>query len=291
MTLEFKPLLEPLSGREVFAAKAASISRSVARIMVRPVVRDPGKVASEYHGGHWARVLAERQWESTSSLEAFLIGRDQTPIIAKVDGRVCRIKRIEYYRYRIDALAHLVRSSLGDQRDIVELGCGFGYNLFGLALSFPNLRLTGVDISANGIEAARAIARHFGISDRVQFEMLDLTKPDDPNFALLNGRNCFTYFCLEQIPYDVEQVITNILMAKPSRVLHVEPTSEDSGHGKRDWVNYFYVKSMDYQSRLFTVLRELDKARRLHLLRTGRVPFAPTIQNNGFTAIWGPVDE
>lgn len=289
MRSEIKPVFEPLSGREVLAVKAASISRSLARMLVRPVVRDTGKVAREYHGGHWARVLAERQWESTSGLEAFLIGHDQTPIIAKVDGQICRIKRAEYYRYRIDALAQLIGSSLGDEHDIVEVGCGFGYNLFGLALSFPNLRLTGVDISANGIEAARAIARHFGISNRVQFELLDVTKPDDRNFALLNGRACFTYFCLEQIPYDVEQVVKNILMAKPSRVLHVEPTTKASGYGRRDWVNYLYVKSMDYQSRLFTVLRELDQAGHLHLLRTGQIPFAPTIQNDGFSATWEPI--
>lgn len=289
MTLESKPLLEALSGREVLAAKVASISRSLARILVRPVVRDTGKVAREYHGGHWARVLAERPWESTSSLETFLIGADQTPIIAKVDGQICRIKRAEYYRYRIDALANLIGSSLGGEHDIVELGCGFGYNLFGLALSFPNRRLTGVDISANGIEAARAIARHFDISDRVQFELLDLTKPDDRNFSLLRARACFTYFCLEQIPYEVEQVVKNILIAQPSRVLHVEPTADDADYGRRNWVNYLYVKSMDYQSRLFAVLRELDKAGHLHVLRTGPIPFAPTIQNDGFTALWEPI--
>lgn len=289
MVSELKPAFEPLSRHEVIAANAASISRSLARMLIRPVVRNREKVASEYHSGHWARILSERKWERASSLEEFLAGTDKTPIIAKVEGQICRIARDEYYRYRIGALAQVIGAALGEEHDIVELGCGFGYNLFGLALAFPALRLTGLDISANGIEAARAIARHFGVSDRVQFEMLDVTKPDHPNFALLNGRACFTYFCLEQIPYDVEQVIMNVLKAGPCRVLHVEPTTECLGFGRHDWANYLYVKSMDYQSRLFGVLRNLDKTGRLHLLRTGRIPFAPTIQNDGFSAIWEPL--
>jgi hypothetical protein len=45
---------------------------------------------------------------------------------------------------------------------------------------------------------------------------------------------------------------------------------------------------MDYQSALFGVLRQMEGERLLRVLATGRVPFAPSLQNDGFFAAWEP---
>jgi hypothetical protein len=45
---------------------------------------------------------------------------------------------------------------------------------------------------------------------------------------------------------------------------------------------------MDYQNRLFGLLRMLDRKGDLRLLHVGRAPFAPTLQNDGFVATWEP---
>lgn len=290
MIPEYKPLAEPLSRSESFVTAVTSISRSLLRMIMRPAIRDRGKVDREYDGGHWAQVLEERQWEHASGLKEFLVGTRTLPLVAKVEDRVCHLRSNEYYRYRLGAFARIIQSKFGEPKEIVELGCGYGYNLFSLALAFPHLRLIGLDISSNGITAARAIARYFGLEDRMQFAHLDLTRMDDPNYSLIQGREVFSFYCLEQIPHETEQVVKNIIAAGPRRIMHIEPAAEFlNGWRPRDWVNYLYVKSMDYQIRLLHVLRKLEQAGFLNIKNIENLPFAPTIQNDGIIVIWEPV--
>ena len=107
----------------------------------------------------------------------------------------------------------------------MELGTGYGYNLFSLSLNHPDWTFKGFDISPNGIAAGREIADHFGLSDKVSFGRIDLTDAADPSLAEIEGETAFTYFCIEQIPYDVRKVVENIIAAKPKRVINIEPTT------------------------------------------------------------------
>jgi SAM-dependent methyltransferase len=268
---------------------AGSILRSAARATVRRIRRDRRAVMKEYDQGNWAARREQRSWERAAGLEAFLTGSDTRRIAAKIDGIAVRVTCHEYYRYRLGALQRLVREQLSADGDLVELGCGFGYNLFSLALAFPQRRFLGLDISPNGIETGRAIASRFALADRVSFDFLDLTRRSEPNFEHLAGRSCFTFFCLEQLPDNVEGALKNIIAARPRRVLHVESSTELlSLRRPSDWANYAFVKSMDYQNRLFGLLRMLDRKGDLRLLHVGRAPFAPTLQNDGFVATWEP---
>jgi SAM-dependent methyltransferase len=241
----------------------------------------------EYDIGHWARARRERAWERAANLEEFLIGERSDMIVARVEGVPTRLPCREYYRYRLRALPQLVTRHL--EGEIVELGCGTGYNLFALAFACPDRHFIGFDISPNGIETGRAIAQHFGLAGRIRFDFLDLTKAGDPNFKLLDGRSCFTFFCLEQIPYSIDAVVRNIASARPRRVLHVEPSTELLDLRRPgDWANYVFVKSMDYQSDLFRLLPRLAAAGELRVVEVDRAAFAPTLQNSGFIAVWEP---
>ena len=243
----------------------------------------------EYDQGNWARRLQERAWERAENLESYLAGNETRLLSAKVDGKAVSVACREYYRYRLRAFQQLARDQLPADGDVVELGCGYGYNLFSLALAFPHRRFLGFDISTNGVQMGRAIARHFGLGDRITFGLLDITRADDPNFSQLTGRSCFTFFCLEQIPDGIDVALKNVINAAPTRVLHVESSTELlSLRRPGDWANYAFVKSMHYQNRLFGLIRALDRAGELRLLHMGRAPFAPTLQNDGFVACWEP---
>ena len=43
-------------------------------------------------------------------------------------------------------IGELVARNLADARDLVELGAGYGYNLFALSLALPERRFIGLDI-------------------------------------------------------------------------------------------------------------------------------------------------
>ena len=177
----------------------------------------------------------------------------------------------------------------GGATSLLELGAGFGYNLFSLSLDPQWNKLRGFDIAPNGIEAGRQIANHFQLGDRISFDRIDLTDADDRRFGELAGAVVFTYFCIEQIPYAVESVIENIIRAKPARVVNIEPAVDMLRLSRpRDFASRVYIESMDYQTRLFKLLDALDQEGRIRVLARERMEFAPTLHNDGLLYVWEP---
>lgn len=267
---------------------ARGMVRAALRLALRRAPRRSARVTQEYDQGNWSRVLRERAWERAPSLEAFLLGDDLTERVARVDCRSVRIRTRDYYRYRMHALAEAMQHHAGGAAELVELGCGYGYNLFSLALRGP-WRLLGLDISDNAIEAGRAIARRFALESRIEFGQVDITRADAPSFSRVRGRTVFTHFCLEQVPYAVEGVVRNLLAHAPARVMHVESAAALLRLWRpRDLMNYLYLRSMDYQTQLLAVLRRLEREGLLRVTIYERSPFAPTLHNDGCFIVWEP---
>jgi SAM-dependent methyltransferase len=61
---------------------------------------------------------------------------------------------------------------------VLELGCGAGANLAGIAAAAPDVRALGVDLAATAIDAAQEIASAAGL-DNVRFEVADVTELGD----------------------------------------------------------------------------------------------------------------
>jgi hypothetical protein len=279
----------PLSPFEALRAWVASCLRSLGRLLFGRRGRNRERVMSDYHAGFWQRILEEKAWTRAPDLRSFLAGEGTHSIVARIDGRMRRMTLRDYYDYRIDAFAGALGRWLNPEGEIVELGSGTGYNLLSLASSWPHARLRGFDLSPNGVEAARQSGAHFGLADRVSFGQLDLTRADQEAWQQVRGRDVFTFFCLEQIPYEIEAVVRNILRAGPRCVYHVEPgTAQLRWWRPADWPNYLYVWSMSYQTELTRCLEKLAAEGEIEILHTGRMPFSPTIQNTGFVAVWRP---
>lgn len=268
---------------------AVEIAKSIYRLILRRVKRTADVVNSEYNLSHWQKVLSTKAWVNAKDLADFLTPPDSTESLRKVDNQILRIPAQKYYRYRLDALSSLIARHCGNAKQIVELGAGYGYNLFSLHLSHPDWTLKGFDIAPNGIAAGREIARHFGLSDKISLDRIDLTNASDPNFSAITGEVVFTYFCIEQIPYDVQKVIENIIAARPKRVVNIESTNELLDLTvPRDLVCFLYIRSVDYQTQLFSTLDELERKGRIRIIARERMPFAPTIRNDGFLYCWEP---
>ncbi len=283
-----------MGGRELSFSKVAqlhtaSIVKSLARLILKRNKRTSSFVNDEYNDGHWKSILDEKRWLKCQTLEQFLYSFESKNINCRIDNRYQHINNLEYYRLRNTELSSVLKSNFESTGEIVELGSGSGYNIFALAQLLPNTRLTGLDISINGVQAAREIAAYFKLGDRVRFDILDLTNASHPGFTLIAGKNCFSFFCLEQLPHAVEKVIRNLAAAKPARVLHIEPSTELLTWLRlSDWCNYIYIKSVNHQTELLTVLKVLAAEKSLNLLKVGEVSFAPIVHNRGFLGVWEP---
>jgi hypothetical protein len=281
--------LSPASLPDRAATYAIDVAKSIYRLVLRRIERTQDKVNSEYNLLHWQKILSNKAWLKAKNLPDFLVPPDLNERLRKVDNQILRVNGLKYYQYRMGALGDLIARHCGDAKQIVELGTGYGYNLFSLHLSHPDWTLKGFDISPNGITAGREIASHFGLSDKVTLDRIDLTDASDPNLATIANEVVFTYFCIEQIPYDVRKVVENIIAARPKRVINIEPTTEllDLTH-PRDLVSLVYIRSVDYQTQLFSTLDELERQGRIRIIARERMPFAPSINNDGFLYCWEP---
>jgi SAM-dependent methyltransferase len=255
---------------------------------LRPVRRDAPRVRREYDAGTWKDVLDRKDWRRAADLESYVIPEDPSPLVAKIDGRLVRVRADDYYRFRTRRLQDLLREQAGDAEELVELGCGTGGNLFALSLRPTWRRLVGMDVSPNGIAAAREIAAHFRV-EGLEFDVLDLTRPDDPALPKLGGRVVFTYYCLEQLKRQVREVIENLLRAKVRRVVHIEPTRELLDRGSPlDWITALYIARNDYLDNLLATLRDFETRGRLRILRSERLGYAPTPRNDPVLVRWEP---
>jgi len=267
------------------------LARSLVKYLLLKDRRNRKKVASSYDGGAWQKTRESKSWLNYTNVKGYVVGSDNRKRLVKLDSKCMLVNTDVYYRLRVERLSALMKKYADDVEVLTELGCGYGFNIFSLMADDHWKHISGFDISENAISSAKEISSHFGLESRTRFDMIDLTNSNDGNFSHIQDQVVYTYFCLEQIPYDVETVVNNIIAAKPKRVINIEPTTEFLKLWKPlDLLNYLYVKSMDYQTRLFGVLEKMQAEGKVRIIDKYRLDFAPTIHNDGFVIVWEPVE-
>jgi hypothetical protein len=265
------------------------LSRAAVSMFTR-ARRARSRVDREYDGGYWSNVLQERRWESCQGLEEFLNPAGDGWRLCKVENRFVRARNSDYYRYRHRRLLQLLEQHTEPDSDLVEIGSGYGANLFGLASSSRWRRLIGLELSETGLAAGRAIAAHFGLSNRIGFERADLTNLSETARDVLSGRVVFSYYCFEQIPRDTEAAIRNLIAAGPRRVVHVEPIAELlRWYSPKDLVNYAHILRHDYQRTLLRTLRQFHDRGELRITEVRRLYYAPGLRHDPALVVWEPV--
>lgn len=140
------------------------------------------------------------------------------------------------------------------------------------------------------MRAGKQISQHFGLTDSISFDRIDLVGGAHSKLSAIKGKVVFTYYCLEQLKYDTSTVILNIRNACPKRVIHIEPTVEMYDLlSPKDLANYLYSRRMDYQDNLLGTLRSVERRGALKILGARRLYYAPTIRHDPTLICWEPV--
>jgi SAM-dependent methyltransferase len=73
---------------------------------------------------------------------------------------------------------------------VLELGCGDGANLVGMAYQLPHARFVGIDLAAAAVQRGRALAAELAL-DNVQLRVMDIlaaaTRPDRFDYIIAHG--------------------------------------------------------------------------------------------------------
>jgi hypothetical protein len=282
-----------LKNTRIFITYVRLLARNLFKLFLRfslARVRNPTVTKKEYEEFAWASVLSSKEWERFESIDDFVTKRnDLRRRVCLVDGKVDYLTTHAYYTYRKKTLRYLVEPYLKEGTGIVELGCGWGFNLFSLADSIQKpTTMLGMDVSHNGLQAGRQVSEKFGVP--VDFKHIDLLDDTHPNWKEIKSRVVMTYYCLEQLANYMDRVISNLIKAGPELVIHIEPTRELSNPlNLLDFNSLVYSRARDYPGNIVsTILNKQD----LGLVKVEKVQkkrYAPSLQNYPVFIVWKPV--
>jgi SAM-dependent methyltransferase len=158
--------------------------------------------------------------------------------------------RKAYYSIIKEALApHIEKSD-----SILELGCGYGYNLWMLQQEFstPKLHWFGGEYSTNAVELGRQFARR---TENTEIDQFNFYETPYDILQKTNGlMTVFTSHAIEQIPSAVS-FIEGLRLHKDriNRVINIEPVYE-SDETLLGLMRRRYTEICDYNTDLLTLL-------------------------------------
>lgn len=159
---------------------------------------------------------------------------------------------------------------------IVELGCGFGSNVF--QLRHRNFKkLEGYDLSKNAISNAKRYNAEKNYN--IHFDTLDLIKPIPK--GIIENKVVFTHTCLEQLKHYMPKVLKNIIDGKPKIIINFEVNYDSEPFMVRG-----YLDARDYQNNLVKELRKLEKHKKIEIISIKKLPLALSPVNRISAILW-----
>lgn len=132
-------------------------------------------------------------------------------------------------------------------RTVLEVGCGNGINLLSLASAFPDVRFTGLDLTAEGIAAAKALQEDDALppalsdyiplpkTDPTAFRRIDFVQGSAVDLPFADGQFdlVFTVLAIEQMERIRDQALREIARVSGGHVLMLEPLRDANLRGFR----------------------------------------------------------
>lgn len=208
-----------LKTRLFFARRFAKLWLRLGRDLMRG--RDPRRHTDVSHGAYQA--YDDRE------IRAYLTASTRTIVNDRLDRASFRDIRDSYLAPVRTEIARLRDAGIAPVR-VLEVGCGNGTNLKLLRDAFgAAVALTGIDISDERLHVGRGFWKDAldGVTLR-EASATDLTVFPDAAFDLV-----YTVHCIEQIPYEVPQVLREIARVTRHRAVFVEPVFEFANPAQR----------------------------------------------------------
>ncbi len=227
----------------------------------RPKTRSTEDTGREYNGDKYGSALefylAAGGGKTPDEVHAYETARDPDAPLCISSGAALYGTTIgEGLRGHYDRVRDTVAEAMGGCRTIVELGCGYGYNLWRLLPAARGRKLAGGDFAENAVRLAASLyrshpeiaVRHFDFYDEDSYRFLETLVP-----PLL----IFTCYALELLP-SIGRVFDILSRHAPAiaTVVHFEPVyqfHEDSKLLEQMRRRYFEVN--DYNRDFFPVLQ------------------------------------
>lgn len=256
----------------------------------KQVTRDREKVAAEYDRDKYARCLAF--FDSTHpspSIEdvrgAEFKGDVEHPTCASMGDELFLVPFMEAYDMYYDLVAGNVLPLIEEGTTVVELGCGYGYNL---AMLQKRAKVSAVFRGGEYSQNAVALASKLfaGQEKEIAVERFDFY---DPSYAILDSIQgpivLFTAGAIEQIP-DIANFFSVLPRYKDKikAVIHCEPVFELQGDDLLGLLRKKYLDVNDYNRNLLSELE--SRAGTIEIVRQERNVFGFNALNPASVIEW-----
>lgn len=253
--------------------------RDVFLALMKKELRNQQKIEEDYEKGIYKKYVDAEIWSKE---------KNEILILGLTDPERLKENKISFYRYNEKILKdHYVKiwelwekefvetfAKFVDQNDeIVELGCGYGRNLFALRRNNFKNKMIGYDISKNAINVGKKLDEKFHTN--IEFDILDITK--DFSKDKIKNKTIFTYTALEQTKYQLEKILKNLIDANPKQVIHFETipqllTKDFFGFSVR--LNRY---RKDYQTKILDILKNYEE--KISITNLEKVKTCPSVFN------------
>jgi hypothetical protein len=241
------------------------------------------KVESEYNLDKYNKCLnyyLSNTDLNIADVRKFQYGNDNKEVCISVENTLHQISLHEANFKYSDLLLSNMRTEIEKCQTVVELGCGYGYNLWHLANNFENkISWRGGEYSQNAINLASMFdlqkshdieVKYFNFYDSKAYQFLSNCKPPI---------GIFTSHAIEQLP-DAATVFKTLLEYRENiqAVFHFEPVYELYDQTLLGMLRRSYTEANDYNRNLLSELQKMSNIKicNIDINILGSNPLNPT---------------
>jgi len=248
------------------------------------------EIEREFGREKWGTLLERFKQNPGSRLEDVdkWAAGDATNTLASVDEHIVEMTPEESH----DAYIAFISSALEPHLPataLVELGCGYGSVILGLArkAAFQDMPYFAGDFTSTGPELAALISRKEGIP--ITTGAANLRTSPVTHLAIPEDALIFTAYAAQYVEPLTDDFVNGLIALKPKAVVHVEPVYEHCDPATLlGLLRQRYIEACRYNRNLSTILHRHEQLGSLEIIQESVPGFGPNPLLAASVIAWKP---
>jgi hypothetical protein len=253
--------------------------------------KTPQEVTREYEYEKWGPLLKKLkesgQVVSVEEVDEWWF-KDTPPGLCSNGNEFQLMSLKEAHKYYTDLVANVLRQRLPASA-LVELGCGYGSIILGLAKRepFKGMRIIAGEYTASGVILVTRLAIAQGLeitAGHCDFTVPGITALEIPPEAII-----FTSYATPYVPKLSADFVRTLADYQPRAVIHIEPCYE---HCDRQTIlgllRRRYIEVNDYNTNLVAILHQQQELGLIRLLEENPTVFGVNPLLAASVLVWRP---
>ncbi|HEX6576634.1 MAG TPA: class I SAM-dependent methyltransferase [Gemmatimonadaceae bacterium] len=255
--------------------------------------KTPDEIEREFGREKWGALL--ERFKATpgarlDDVDRWAAGDDAAKVsLASVDQHIVEMTAEESHEAYLAYIMSALEPHIAEASAIVELGCGYGSVILGLArkAAFQDLRYFAADFTSTGPELAGLIAKSESIpltTGRANLKENPVTDLRIPEGALI-----YTAYAAQYVEPLTDAFIEGVAALKPRAVVHIEPVYEHCDPSTLlGLLRQRYIQANGYNRNLSTILHDHEARGSLEIVHESKPGFGPNPLLAASVIAWVP---